>query len=89
MNKDRGFSDEDLAAVSDNPEWTAEDFALAKPVNTLFPELAETMEVVPRGGARRIPVGIDRDLVERFRAGRPNREAALNAALRRTIEPPS
>jgi len=35
----RGYTKADLKAVSDNPEWTKEDFARAKPFNEMFPEL--------------------------------------------------
>jgi uncharacterized protein (DUF4415 family) len=35
----RGYTKADLKAVSDNPEWTKEDFAKAKPFSEVFPEL--------------------------------------------------
>ena len=31
MERDRGYTDEDMAEVSDNPEWTEDEFARAKP----------------------------------------------------------
>jgi uncharacterized protein (DUF4415 family) len=39
-----GFTREDWDAVSDNPEWTAEDFARAKPFAEVFPELAASIK---------------------------------------------
>src|SRR3954453_582575 len=36
----KGYSPRDLREVRDNPEWTAEDFAKAKPFTEVFPELA-------------------------------------------------
>ena len=33
-----------IAADPDNPEWTAEDFAKAKPFAEVFPELAESIK---------------------------------------------
>jgi uncharacterized protein (DUF4415 family) len=39
----KGYTDEDLAEVSDNPEWTEEDFKNAKPFAEVFPELAESI----------------------------------------------
>jgi uncharacterized protein (DUF4415 family) len=39
----RGYSARDLRDVRDNPEWTAEDFARAKPFAEVFPELAASI----------------------------------------------
>lgn len=41
-----GFSREDWDEVSDNPEWTAEDFANAKPFAEIFPEFAAGSGIV-------------------------------------------
>lgn len=34
-----GYTKADIKAVSDNPEWTKEAFARAKPFSEVFPEL--------------------------------------------------
>lgn len=34
-----GYTKADIKAVSDNPEWTKEDFARAKPFSEVFPDL--------------------------------------------------
>ena len=39
----RGYSREDWDAVSDNPEWTEEEFRKARPFAEVFPELAESI----------------------------------------------
>lgn len=39
----RPYSKADMKAVSDNPEWTKEDFARAKPFKGTLPELAKTI----------------------------------------------
>jgi hypothetical protein len=39
----QGYSKKDWDAVADNPEWTAEDFAKAKPFAEGFPELAASI----------------------------------------------
>jgi uncharacterized protein (DUF4415 family) len=39
----QGYTKEDWDAVRDNPEWTAEDFARAKPFAEVFPELAASI----------------------------------------------
>ena len=35
----RGYTKADIEAVSDNPEWTKEDFARAKRFSEVFPDL--------------------------------------------------
>jgi uncharacterized protein (DUF4415 family) len=35
----KGYTADDLRAVSDNPKWTAADFAKAKPFDEVFPSL--------------------------------------------------
>jgi len=35
----RGYTDADLKAVSDNPEWTKEKMARAKPFSEVFPDI--------------------------------------------------
>ena len=38
-----GYTKADMDAVSNNPEWTAEDFARAKPFAEAFPDLAKSI----------------------------------------------
>jgi hypothetical protein len=35
----KGYTASDMRAVSDNPEWTKEHFAKARPFREVFPEL--------------------------------------------------
>jgi hypothetical protein len=35
----KGYTASDMRAVSDNPQWTKEDFAKARPFHEGFPEL--------------------------------------------------
>jgi uncharacterized protein (DUF4415 family) len=75
----------------DNPEWTEEDFARARPIAD-FPELAAAF---PNAKPRGRPVGsltsnkvqialrADRDVVERFKADGPGWQTRMNDALRK------
>lgn len=70
----------------DNPEWTSEDFARARPASEL-PE--HFLAAFPRTrGAQKSPVKqqvtlrLDRDVLEKFRATGPGWQARINAALR-------
>ena len=64
------YTKADLAVVSDNPEWTADDFAKAMPFGKAFPELAAT---IGRRGAQKAPtkvsttIRLSREVVEHFR----------------------
>nr|WP_295666650.1 BrnA antitoxin family protein [Sphingomonas sp.] len=73
----------------DNPEWTQEDFARARPISE-FPELAAAF-----GKARGRPVGstkadakvqvalrIDPDVLAAFKSAGPGWQSRMNAALR-------
>ena len=68
MTKDLGYTDDDLAAVSDNPEWTVEDFASSQPFHVRFPDLAARLygydPAVSETNDAHVPVAIERDIVD-------------------------
>ena len=72
----------------DNPEWTEEDFARARPAQEVLPP-----EVIAAFGKGRVgrPAGsekaqvslrLDRDVIARFKADGPGWQTRMNAALR-------
>lgn len=69
----RGYSRADWDEVSDNPEWTTEDFARAKPFAEALPELAATIR---RGRGRphveapkqAVTLRLDPATLEKFKA---------------------
>lgn len=83
------YTKSDLEAVSDNPEWTAEDFANAVPFDQAFPELAAKMR---RGrGQQKAPtkvsttIRLSRDVIDHFRATGTGWQARVDAALKEWI----
>lgn len=83
------YTQEDWDEVSDNPEWTKEDFAQARPFAEVFPELAEKMR---RGrGPQKTPtkalvsIRLDQDILDRFKAGGPGWQSRINEALRKAM----
>ena len=86
MTKERGYTDADLAEVSDNPEWTADRLARAKPFAEVFPDMAEAIrrDGVEIGQADEL-VRIDREVLARFRATGPGWETRINDALKKVV----
>jgi uncharacterized protein (DUF4415 family) len=74
----------------DNPEWTEADFAAAKGPEALPPALlAAFPNTKSRGGRpagsdkQSVSIRLDKDVVEKFKAGGPGWQTRINAALRR------
>ena len=86
MERDRGYSDRDMADVSDTPEWTEAEFARAKSFADAFPDLAAslkqgvTVEVV---STTSVAVRLADDVLAHYRAFGEDWEARLNADLRK------
>lgn len=82
------YTQTDLAAVSDNPEWTADDFAKAVPFDKAFPELAATIR---RRGAQKAPtkvsttIRLSREVVDHFRTTGTGWQARIDKALKEWI----
>jgi uncharacterized protein (DUF4415 family) len=84
--------DDDGPIVDDeNPEWTEEDFARAKPIDQI-PELAELAAFLKKGGRpqlperyrkRRVTIMLDPDVIEHFKSGGKGWQTRMNAALRK------
>lgn len=78
-----------IAADPDNPEWTAEDFAKAKPFAEVFPELAASMarEGIVLVGDPKLnqTVSIERRIVDKFKEDGDDWQARINAVLRKAV----
>ena len=80
------MSDEPVVFDEDNPEWTEEDFARARPASELPPRLAAAFRKGgrPAGSDKlQISIRLDKDVVEKFKATGPGWQTRINAALRR------
>ncbi|WP_194744564.1 BrnA antitoxin family protein [Thermaurantiacus tibetensis] len=71
----------------DNPEWTAEDFARARPVSE-FPELAAAFPRRPgrpkgstRSDRQQVALRLPRHVIAHFRAGGPGWQTRIVATL--------
>lgn len=83
-------NDRPVVFDDENPEWTEEDFAKARPIAD-FPELAAAFERARAGrplgttkpGTKvQVALRIDPDIVAAFKAEGPGWQSRMNAALR-------
>lgn len=86
----RGYTKVDWDEVSDNPEWTEEDFKHARPFADVFPELAASI-VRSRGRSavespkKQVTLRLDADLVERYRSSGKGWQSRMNEDLRKAV----
>ena len=85
----RLYTPADWDDVSDNPEWTAEEMAKAKPFAEVLPELAASARRV-RGKQKAptkqlVSLRLDRSIIEAFKAEGPGWQSRINEALKRTV----
>jgi uncharacterized protein (DUF4415 family) len=86
-NKAKPYTDDDVADVLDNPEWTEDDFARARAFPEAFPDLAKRLQ---RAGAQKpakklVSLKLDTDVIARFRSSGRNWQARINEVLRRAV----
>jgi uncharacterized protein (DUF4415 family) len=87
------YTEADLAEVSDNPEWTAEDLANARPLSeVLAPDLFEKLKrrQGERGPQKRptkqlVSLRIDRDIIDTFKDSGPGWQSRINETLRKAL----
>ncbi len=78
----------------DNPEWTAEDFARARPASEFHDDAFMQLLVRPRGrpplieAARKqaVSIRLDRDIIAHFKAGGPGWQTRVNEVLLSAIK---
>ncbi len=82
-------NDKEVVFDDDNPEWTAEDFARARPASAFHDPALMKLLIRPRG---RPPIGeaackqsvnirLDRDVIDYFNTGGPGLQSRLNDFL--------
>ena len=85
----------DIAADPDNPEWTAKDFARARPASEVLPKIfgkKPALEMLrPRGRPRaehpkeRINIRLSQEVVEHFKSAGDGWQTRIDSALRKYI----
>jgi uncharacterized protein (DUF4415 family) len=73
----------------ENPEWTKEDFARARPASEVVPEIVATYRrgrgPQKRPTKRLVSLRLDPDIIEHFRARGPGWQARINNTLRKAV----
>lgn len=88
-NAKKGYTQADWDAVSDNPVWTDEELAQARPFAEAFPDLAATIR---RRGPQRAPTKVSTTLrlspkvIEYFRKGGRGWQTRIDEALSEWID---
>jgi uncharacterized protein (DUF4415 family) len=83
------YTQADMRAVADNPEWTKKDFAKAKRFDEAFPDLARTIR---RRGKQKAPtktpvsLRLDADVVKAYKAAGEGWQSRINGDLRRAMK---
>lgn len=92
MKKNKGYSQADMDAVSENHEWTKEDFRRARPGKEVLPRsfFAGLQKRRARGPQKTptkklVSLRLDPDVLERFRSKGAGWQARVNAALRKAV----
>ncbi|MGY3609183.1 MULTISPECIES: BrnA antitoxin family protein [unclassified Bradyrhizobium] len=82
----RGYTKADWDAVSDNPEWTREEIASARPFAEAHPELAASIKRRGPGKKARkevVTLRLDPDVVAAYKDEGEGWQSRINADLRK------
>ncbi len=74
-----------IAADADNPEWTADEFAAARPADEAVPRLVRRRGSQKAPAKEMISLRLDRDVLDRLRASGPRWQSQVNATLRAAL----
>ena len=76
------YTDADLEAVSDNPEWTKDDLERSMSFDEAFPDLAKRVRGPQKAPTKTmVTLRLDRRVVDHFRAGGDGWQTRINDAL--------
>jgi uncharacterized protein (DUF4415 family) len=86
MPRSKGYTKEDMAEVMDNPEWT-EDFARARPLAEVLPDLARRIRssAVAKTKKQVVSLELDADVVARFQSEGRDWRSRINKTLRKVV----
>ncbi len=83
---DKGYTAADMRAVSDNPEWTREDFAKARPFDEMFPGLRKGRGPAKKPTKKSVTIRLDQNVVEFFKKDGDGWQGRINKTLVDAVE---
>ncbi|MCP3370366.1 BrnA antitoxin family protein [Bradyrhizobium cajani] len=82
----KGYSARDMRAVSDNPEWTKDDFARAKSFDEVFPAMRKGRGPNRAPTKRQVTLRLSPDVVDYFKAEGPGWQSRIDEALIKVVK---
>ena len=89
MPRHKGTKKSKSTADNENPAWTKEDFARARPATEVIPDVVAAYRR-GRGPQKRptkklVSLRLDREVLEHFRARGPGWQVRINSTLRKAV----
>ena len=79
-----GYTEADMEAVSDNPEWTEETTARSKSFDETFPDVARRLRGRQKAPTKKqITLRLDERVIEHFKATGDGWQSRMNEALKK------
>jgi uncharacterized protein (DUF4415 family) len=82
----KGYTAADMRAVSDNPEWTKEDFAKARPFDQMFPGLRKGRGPAKNPTKKSVTIRLDQNVVAFFKKDGDGWQGRINQTLLDAVE---
>lgn len=82
----KGYTAADMRAVSDNPEWTREDFAKARPFDEKFPGWRKGRGPAKKPTKKSVTIRLDQNVVEFFKKDGDGWQGRINQTLVDAVE---
>ena len=82
----KGYAAADMRAVSDNPEWTREDFAKARPFDEMFPGLRKGRGPAKKPVKKSVTIRLDQNVVAFFKRDGDGWQSRINQTLVDAVE---
>jgi uncharacterized protein (DUF4415 family) len=80
------YTASDMRAVSDNPEWTRNDFAKAKPFDEVFPKMRRGRGPNKAPTKELVSLRLSPAVLEHFKGGGPGWQTRIDEALVKIVK---
>ena len=81
----KGYTAADMRAVSDNPVWTKEDFAKARPFDEVFPGLRRGRGPNKNPTKELVSIRLSRDVLDHFKLGGKGWQTRIDDTLVKVV----